>query len=98
MIAVVIIMVIAVIVMIPVALMIVPTVLVVIVMRMTPVRASIRRPLPEARNPYIAIPTGRPVSVNPQKPFARRRRTPLVTQRRRSAANHNADLRKRRSS
>ena len=95
---VVVIMVIAVILAVPVTLVIMPSVLVAVIVRMTPICARVRWMIPAPGHPDIAASGNAPVSVNPRESRARRRRTPFIPKRRRSAANDDADLRKGRSS
>jgi hypothetical protein len=82
---------------IPVALVVVPPIFVSVVVRMAPIGACIRRTLPPSGNPDIPAPVEAPISVDPEETGARRRPPALVPQRRRRAANHDANLRKRRS-
>src|ERR1017187_4081688 len=93
-----IIVVIAMIIFIPVAFVQMPAVLVVVVVRMAPVRTSIRRMIPASGNPYIPASVVAPVTVDPGIAFARHRRTTLIAHRwRRLATDNDADLRGRRS-
>jgi hypothetical protein len=71
-------MVIAVVIMIPVAFMYLPAALVVVIVRMGPVRASIRRALPDAGIPDITPAIVAPIAVNPGVALARHGRPDFI--------------------
>jgi hypothetical protein len=67
----------------PVAFMYVPAIGIMIVVRMSPIGASIRRSLPFAVSPYPAAALRNPVSIDPYIARAWYWRRGLITQRRR---------------
>jgi hypothetical protein len=69
--------------MIPVAFVDLPALLIVIVVRMIPIGAFIRRLLPTSRNPFIVAAIRSPVAFDPAVTRARSFRPSLVTKRRR---------------
>src|ERR1035437_6078542 len=82
----------------PVAFMQVPAVLVVVVVRMAPIRTSVRRVIPASTHPDVTALVDTPISVNPRVSLTRGWRTALIAHRWRwLAADDNADLRGRRS-
>jgi hypothetical protein len=85
-------MVIAVVVAIPVAFMHLPAPLVVVVVRMAPIGASVRWPLPHARNPDIAAVALTPIAIDPDVAFCRNRRSYLIPDWWRRSADINLDL------
>jgi hypothetical protein len=91
-IAVMVVMVIAVIVTVPVSFVEAPSFLVMVIVRMAPIGASVRRPVPTSGNPYVLSVSGTPVAVDPGEAFARRRGASLIAQRGRISADIDADL------
>ena len=91
-IVVVVVVVIAMILMVPVSFVQPPSLLVVVIVRIAPVGAGIRRPLPTSGNPYVLSVSCTPIAVDPGESFAGRRGTSLIAQRWRGSANIDADL------
>jgi hypothetical protein len=90
--AVVVVVVIAMVVAIPVAFMHLPAPLVVVVVRMAPVSASVRWPLPHAGDPDIAAAVLTPIAIDPNVAFSRHRRSNLIPDWWRRSADINLDL------
>ena len=84
--------VIAVILVVPVTLMDPPALGIVVVVRMTPVRACIRRSLPEARDPDIMSSPDCPVAVDPHIAIPWHRRTYFITDRWRGGTDDDRNL------
>jgi hypothetical protein len=84
--------VVAVVLVIPMTLMVLPTAVVVIVMRVGPIRARIRRPAPYSRDPYIPCPGPVPISIDPGITRTRNSWPDLIAQRRRFVTDIDTDL------
>jgi hypothetical protein len=80
----------------PVSFVEAPSLLVMVIMRMAPIGASVRRPVPTSGNPYVLAVSGAPISVDPGISFARGRGSSLITHWWRISADIHADLRKSR--
>jgi hypothetical protein len=78
--------------MIPVALVQLPSLLIVVVVRMVPIRALVRRLLPASRNPSLLAAVWGPITFNPGIAWAGRIAAPLVTYRRGCAADIQGNL------
>jgi hypothetical protein len=76
----------------PVAFMHLPALLVMVIVRIAPVGASVRRALPDTMHPHVMSSTVAPIAVGPDVSLTRHRRTHLVSQRWRRAANVHMDL------
>lgn len=81
----------AVIFMIPVAFLHVPAVALVLIVRVIPVRAFIRRSLPHTRNPDVAASVDAPVSINPSVSFEGWWWAAFIANRRRRTTENNAE-------
>src|SRR5580704_12675528 len=81
MIVMVLIMMVAMVLMVPVAFMHLPAITVVVVVRVTPVRTGIRRPLPHVRNPHIPPTVNSPVAIDPYIARTGHSRTHLIPNR-----------------
>src|SRR6266567_3373688 len=92
MVAVTVVVVISVILTVPVPFMHVPAILVAVIMRVAPVGARVRRPVPTSRNPDVSAPVDTPVAIDPDKAGPGRWRAPLIAYRWRRAANDDANL------
>jgi len=83
----------AVIFMVPVAFMKLPPLLIVIVMRMVPICALVRRLCPASSNPSVMVAVWGPIALNPGVAGTGRIASLFVTNRRRSAADVYRNLR-----
>jgi hypothetical protein len=90
--AVAVVVVITMVVVIPVAFMHLPALLVVVVVRMAPIGAGVRWPLPHAGGPDIAAAALSPIAIDPDEAFSRHRRSYLIPDRWRRSADINLDL------
>ena len=88
--------VIAMIIMVPVSFVEAPSLLVVVIVRMAPIGAGVRRPVPTSGNPYVLALSGAPITVDPSVAFAGWRGTSLIAHWWRISADINANLRKSR--
>ena len=84
-------MVVAVIFMIPMALMVGPSTVIVVVVRVGPIGAGIRRSAPHSGDPDISAPVPVPISIDPRVTRTWHRRPYFVAERRRSNSDINAD-------
>jgi hypothetical protein len=84
--------VIAMIVMVPVSFVDAPSFRVMVIVRMAPIGAGVRRPVPTSGNPYVLSFSCAPIAVNPGVSFAGRRGTSLIAQWWRGSADIDADL------
>jgi hypothetical protein len=81
--------------MVPVAFMKLPSLLIVIVVRMTPICALVRRLLPAASNPSVMVALWGPIALDPDVAGTGCIASLFVTNRRRSAADVYRNLRER---
>jgi len=72
--------------MVPVAFMKLPSLLIVVVVRMVPICALVRRLFPAARDPLVVVAVGSPIALNPGVAGTGCIASPLVTNGRRSAS------------
>jgi hypothetical protein len=91
-IVVVVVMAIAVIIMVPVSFVEAPSLLVMVIMRMAPISAGVRRPVPTSWNPYIPSVSCAPIAVDPGVSFAGGRGTSLIAHWWRISADIDANL------
>ncbi len=77
---------------IPVAFVHLPALLVVVVVRMAPVGAGVRRPLPNAWNPDIMIAANSPVAIDPSVAFSGQGRPDFIADGWRWGADIDLDL------
>jgi hypothetical protein len=91
-IVVVVVMAIAMIVTVPVSFVEAPSFLVVVIVRMAPIGAGVRRPVPTSWNPYVLSVSCAPITVDPGVSFAGGRGTSLIAHWWRISANIDADL------
>ena len=85
-------MVIAMIVTVPVSFVEAPSFLVMVIVRMAPIGAGVRRPVPTSWNPYIPSVSCAPIAVDPSVSFAGGRGTSLIAHWWRISADIDADL------
>jgi hypothetical protein len=85
-------MVIAMIVMVPVSFVELPSLLVMVIVRMAPIGAGVRRPVPTSGNPYVLSVSCAPIAIDPSVSFAGRRGTSFITHWWRISADIHADL------
>jgi hypothetical protein len=91
-IVVVVVVVIAMILMVPVSFVQPPSLLVVVIVRIAPIGASVRRPVPTSGNPYVLSVSCTPIAADPGVSFAGRWGTCLIAQGWRGSADIDADL------
>jgi hypothetical protein len=73
-----------------------PTFAIVVVMRMRPIRAFVRRPLPVPTHPSVPMPLRLPISLDPNEARTRRRPRLFINQRWRRSSNVHRNLRRSR--
>jgi hypothetical protein len=82
----------AMIVTVPVSFVEAPSFLVMVIVRMAPIGAGVRWPIPTSWNPYVASVSCAPIAVDPGESFARGRGTSLIAHWWRISADIDANL------